>query len=211
MSFGDRFLPAEWQTFGELGSYWQLLSFEEKKPPIWEQFWRDHRKYWGVDDPAARRTRPWFWETFTEESFLAKAEAEYQKLVIHYSRWLGAIALRQPVQVIRLAANRLVLSMEWKGKISDHTDLDLHLYRKHKIFLIPEDFVCDIFSYGTLVTLPDSEEVIIGAASPGTQRVQHNKATVFGEQNYSVSYERTSGLLRIWDATFQTNAQKYLT
>jgi len=208
MAFGDRHPPTSWRAFSDLGSQWRLLSFAERKPPTWESFWQDHRKYWGVDDPAARSTRPWFWKIFTEESFLEKAKVEYKNLVMHYSRWCGSIPVGRPVQVVLLASSRIVLSMDWKGEISDHEDLDLHLYREHKAFILPGKFVCEIFSYGTQVTLATDEEVIIGRAKPGSRRVQHSKAKPFGPQDYTVSFNAANAQITVWDACFQTSANK---
>ena len=98
--------------------------------------------------------------------------------------------------------------MGWKGEISDHEDLDLHLYREHKAFIFPAGFICDVFSYGTQVTLATDEEVIIGGAKPGSRRVQHSKARPFGPQDYTVSFNVANAQLTIWDACFQTSARK---
>ena len=207
MSFGDWKRTARWTSLGHIGNQWRLVSFTAQRPPSWERYWAEHREYWRVDDPEGRKTRPWFWETFTEESFLARARVQYASLLEHYKRWNGLCKVGEVIAVIPLSPRALALSRDWKGSISDHSDLEVELHRTYSAFLIPATFECSIYSYGTITVLPGSMEVQMGERV-GTSRIRHDQAGFSRSQDHSVVLDASRDRIRIWDALFEVQHRK---
>ena len=193
---------AQWASLGELGSKWRLKSFDQRQPPSWEKFWIDHRKYWCVDEPDGRKTRPWFWETFTEDSFLAKAKVGYSELVDYYKHWNGLCTIGDSVEVVRVAAETIVLSKQWAGAIADHSDLEIELYRNFAWLVAPLGFSCSIHSFGTVTVLPKSAEALMGERVGGS-RVAHDRSAPGPSQDLSVSFNPSERIVRLWDARFE--------
>ena len=202
MSFGYRKSKAAWSGLGDFGARWRLRSFQEKQPPSWDAFWKAHREYWRVDDPEGRKTRPWFWEAFTEETFLAKARIEYEKLVQHYKHWNGLCEKGETVSVIETSPTTIVLSKNWKGGVSDHSDLEITLFRTYSLFLIPKDFECSIFSFGTVTVQPGSIEAQMGERV-GSDRICHDMASFTQSEDYGVEFDGAVGQVKVWDAVFE--------
>jgi hypothetical protein len=162
----------------------------------------EHRKYWGVDDPSARKTRPWFWETFTEQSFLAKAQLEHSKLIEHYKKWNGLCVVGETIAVIALTPTSRALSKNWTGQICDHTDLEVELFRRYAAFLLPSAYECRIYSYGTITVLPGSMQAQMGERV-GSSRIRHDRAGFSHEQDHRIALEEGAQRIRVWDATFE--------
>lgn len=207
MAFGDRFTPAAWGTLGDIGTQWRLVSFHERPPPTWERFWADHRKYWGVDAPEGRKSRPWFWATYTEHSFLEKAREEHEKLVLYYKQWNGYCQIGETVAVVPLSPSSIALSKNWRGSISDHVDIEIELYRAHVAFIIPSSYVCEVYSYGT-ITVPRGSIPQQMGESAGSRRVRHNRSSFFRTQSFDVRLDAAACRIAIWDATFDISGRK---
>ena len=207
MSFGYRKSESPWSALGDFGTQWRLHSFQDKQPPSWDSFWTDHRKYWRVDDPEGRKTRPWFWETFTEESFLTKARIEYEKLIDYYKHWNGLCKKGDVVSVIETSPTKIILSKNWKGSISDHSDLELSLYRTYTAFFVPDSFECSILSFGTITVQPGSIEAQMGERV-GSDRICHDRASFTQSKDYRVEFDGVNGSMKIWDALFYVLNEK---
>jgi hypothetical protein len=202
MSFGDRKSTARWTSLGDIGSEWRLISFSERQPPSWERYWSEHREYWAVDDPEGRKTRLWFWETFTEESFLAKARLQYANYVEYLKHWSGLCKVGEVIAVIPVSPTTVVLSRNWSGSISDHSDLEVVLYQTYRTFLIPAGFECSIYSYGTITVLPGSMEAQMGERV-GSSRIRHDRGGFTRAQNRGMAFNPSEGCVKIWDALFE--------
>jgi hypothetical protein len=191
-----------WESLGELGCKWRLASFDQRQPPTWEKYWADQREYWCVDKPDGRNTRPWFWKTFTEESFLADAKMGYAKLVDYYKHWNGLCTIGDSVEVVRVAPDTIVLSKKWSGAIADHSDLEIELYRDFSWLVLPVGFSCSIHSFGTVTVLPGSAEAMMGERV-GSSRVAHDRSTRASNQDLGVSFNPSERIVRLWDARFE--------
>ncbi len=202
MAFGDRFTPATWTALDGIGTQWRLLSFSQRTAPTWEKYWSDHREYWGIDDPEARKFRPWFWETYSPESFLANAREEYEVSVNHYQCWNGLCKVDETVEVIPISRSVIILSKDWKGQVSDHSDLEVEIYQAHFALLIPTTFACEIFSYGT-ITIPLGSVPHQMGERAGSHRIRHNQAKFNKPQSFKIAHDQAAGRIKLWDAEFQ--------
>lgn len=194
--FGTIFSDISWDKLGNIGKQWGLISFPEKSPPTWESYWADERKYWGADEPDKKRVRLYFGEHNTEKNLLAKCKKRYAEFKEYLLHWNGLCKIGEIVHVIPIEANVIVLSKNWKGEISDHSDLEIWL-KEEKTFLRRHvRFCCEIYSFGTIVIPKDSIEAQMGEPV-GSSRVSHQHG-----KNKKITFSPSESIVSISDAKF---------
>ncbi len=189
-----------WAKLGQIGNQWQLLHFEESAPPAWDEYWAEKREYWGADDKDKARIQHYFGKTNTEENLLADSKEEYEEFKAYLLHWNGLCKTGERVQVIPIEPNVIVLSKNWKGQVSDHSDLELWLKEEKAFFLKHVRFCCEIYSFGTITVMPRSIEAAIGERV-GSSRVSNREGKYPGRE--TVKLNSNDQIIAIGDAVFQ--------
>jgi len=162
-----------WSKLGPIGSRWRLEAFAPLTPPSWDEFLAEERRYWGADSANKARFHSYFGMEDPEAVFLEQTRKRYANLVQHRRRWKGLCEVGEIVQVIEIAPNVVVLSKNWKGQVSDHSDLEIWLKEERTRFLLKRvRFCCESYSFGTIVVPRGSLPNLIGEAA-GSSRVSH--------------------------------------
>lgn len=149
--FSNHFATSPWNKLGSIGQEWSLLRFEKREPPSWEEYWQTQRVYWGADASDQTRVHNYFGQTKTEENLLNDCKKKYKDFKEYLLHWNGNCRVGEKVQVIRIDPNVIVLSKNWTGEVSDHSDLQLWLKEEKTFFRKHVRFCCEIFSFGVLV------------------------------------------------------------
>ncbi|MDA9908605.1 hypothetical protein N9C86_01520 [Schleiferiaceae bacterium] len=144
------FRDRNWNKLGDIGKKWKLIDFDESQPPSWEKYWKDQREYWGADRKDKKRVEHYFGKYNTEDNLLKDSRKKYEQFVDYLKEWNGLCKKNEIVQVIKLEKNVIALSKQWTGKVKDHKDLEIWLKQKFKLGIIPKDFFCEIYSFGTI-------------------------------------------------------------
>lgn len=194
--FGTIFSDISWNKVGNIGAQLRLLSFSEKQPSTWESYWTDQRKYWGADEPDKKRVSFYFGEHDTEQKLLADSKKKYSEFKEYLLHWNGLCKIGEVVQVILREANITVLSKNWKGEISDHSDLEIWLKEEKTFIRRHIRYCCEIYSFGTRVIPRGSIEAQMGEPV-GSFRVSHQHG-----KNETIEFDSGKGTLTISDAKF---------
>lgn len=190
-----------WAKLGKIGSKWQLLRFDESTPPTWDKYWAEQREYWGADDKNQARVQHYFGETNTEKNLLADSKNKYGEFKEYLLHWNGLCKVGEIVQVIPIEVNVIALSKNWKGQVTDHSDLELWLKEEKALFLKHVRFCCEIYSFGTIVVLPGSIEASMGERV-GPSRVSHRKGK-FPDRNETVKLNSNDLTVAVGNAVFR--------
>ncbi len=117
------------------------------------------------------------------------------------TNWCG-INVGESRNAILREPGTLVLSSGWTGEIRDHTDLLLELHREWSFFIFPRRYFCEALKQGTLVVLPESEEVVVGGATPRDYKVYNSASSQFSWSDKSISVAKAATKVRIHNAFF---------
>lgn len=199
--FDNHFSTSSWNKLGSIGQEWSLLRFEKHEPPSWEDYRRDQRKYWGADASDQTRVHNYFGKTKTEENLLNDCKKKYKDFKEHLFHWNGNCKVGEKVQVICIEPNVIVLSKNWTGEVSDHSDLELWLKEEKTFFGKHVRFCCEIYSFGTVVVMPGSTEAAMGERV-GSSRVTHREGKS-RDHNETVSLNTTENIIAVGDALFR--------
>jgi hypothetical protein len=194
--FGKIFFDRFWNSIGEIGSSWQLLNFEIKTPMSWEKYWQDKLVYWtenkehfqyifGYDNP--------------EKKLLEQCKNEYKSYKESCLKWNQLCKVGEKIQIIHFYPNSIVLSKNWKGEVSDHSDLELCLKEEKFLLFKHIRFCCEIYSFGTLTILPEEERIA------GVRAGDYRRANRLGDtpdRNETVSIFNNGRNIKISDAVF---------
>jgi len=195
-----KFREVAWGGLVPVRGSWKLTTLSDHDPPAWDAFWYDERKYWGADAPDKHRFHSFFGNDNAEEHFLRSCKQKYEDLKLYMHLWNGLCKRSELVQVIEIDPSVIVLSRNWMGAVSDHSDLELVLQEERALFGRHVRYCCDVYSFGTRVVPKGSIEAQMGEPV-GSFRVSHRRATqetvVFSPRTNSVS---------IRDATFEVLA-----
>lgn len=195
------FREIAWDALGQIGSSWELISFAEREPPTWEAYWSDERKYWDADNPDKRRVQLYFGDINTEETLLSASKKKYEELKQYMLHWNGLCKRGETVQVIPIESAVVALSKNWKGAVSDHSDLELVLKEERKFFGKHVRFCCEIYSFGTRVVSRGSIEAQMGEPV-GSFRVSHRRGST-PDKNEPVVFNIREGIIAVSDAKFR--------
>jgi hypothetical protein len=196
-----RIRDSSWAKLGPLGRRWRLESFNYRKPPTWDQFWAQQREYWGADAPDKRRIQLYFGEKDTEERLLLDAQRRYAEFKEHLLKWNGLCKIGDEVDVVQIDQSVIVLSRNWNGQVADHSDLELWI-KEERVFLFKRlRFCCEIYSFGTIVVLPESPEIAVGERV-GMSRVSHRRGQS-PDRNETVQLDSLLGAVCVSDARFK--------
>ena len=199
--FSNHFSMIPWVNLGQIGSKWQLLRFDESAPPTWERYWAEQREYWGADDKNKARVQHYFGETNTEENLLADSKKKYDEFREYLFHWNGLCKVGEKVQVVPIEPNVIALSKNWKGQVSDHSDLEVWLKEETALFFKHVRYCCEIYSFGTITVLPGSIEAGMGERV-GSSRVSHRKGK-FPDRNETVELHSNDQTVTVGDAVFR--------
>lgn len=193
-------VSSSWKAFAPVGSEWTLRSFDEHRPPPWEKYWADQREYWGADNPDKQRVQLYFGADDTEANLLRKSRAGYADFCAYLKKWHGLCEVGDKIEVVPIQRNVLVLSTDWKGEVSDHSDLEVWLNRRLFQMARTKRFFAEIYSFGTIVVPRGSIEHQMGER-PGKSRVSHRQGSN-PDKEESVVYSAPSSEIQIGDAVF---------
>lgn len=187
-----------WSQLCEIGKKWQLLNFIRSSPESWEDYWIYEREYWDADSEDKSRLQLYFGKENTERNFLNKTKKRYEEYVIYLSLWKGLCRVGEIVKVILLEKNVIALSKDWRGKVSDHSDLEIWL-KEEKFLFKHLGYCCDVYNFGTIYVPHNSLEELMGER-PGKWGVSHKKGT---DIEVIIKENENLKLIKIGDAIFR--------
>jgi hypothetical protein len=115
--------------------------------------------------------------------------------------WNGLCVIGESVEVVRIAPNAFVLSKNWQGVISDHSDLELWLKEQVTIWRRHIRYCCEIYSFGTITVPRGSVEASVGEPV-GSSRVSHRRGSS-PDRNEAVQLNMNDHTIQVGDALFR--------
>jgi hypothetical protein len=198
--FNNSMIDFAWDSFFPTGSQWRLLKFNIRFPQGWKEYEADARKYWGADSPDQQRFTRYFGEQNTEETFFKKTQMQYAEYVDHVRKWEGLCYVNESVQVITLEPHVIALSKDWKGTISEHSDLEIWLKEERTWHRRHIRYCCEGYKFGTIYVPHDGIEAKIGER-PGQSRVAHK----WGPDR-TITFDKDRNEISLGDAIFFVEA-----
>lgn len=190
-----------WSKIGDIGKRLILQSFDVPSPPIWEKYFKDHLKYWNFDDPKLVRAKRFLGDDITLEKFEKKERKEFEKYKDYRLHWNGVCKIGESVEVIPIEPDVIVLSKNWKGEVSDHSDLEIELKQERGFMFRHIKHLCVIYSFGTLAGVEKGDiNNQLGEAVRGDTRISHKKG-MSEEQEMPVIH--SGNTIKIRDAVFK--------
>jgi hypothetical protein len=194
------YIKKKWERFGEIGRRWELLQFDQRKPPSWAEFWATQRAYWNADSPDKRRVQLYFGTEDTEANLLAKTQKGYVDFCDHLLKWHGVCKVGEKIDVVLTHPNIIVLTKEWQGEIRDHTDVEIELSEERR-FLFHKRYCCEMFTYGTITIPAGSIEAQMGERV-GSSRISRRLGSSKNRIE-TVGFDRALRTVAIDDAVFK--------
>jgi len=141
------------------GKKTRLISFEKQKPGSYESYRERNLKDY-----------PHLYSNVSEEEMRKK----YDQFREYMNKFNGCCNLNQQISIIPTdQPNVIIFSTNWKGDISDHSDLELWFRSNRKYFWsLKKSFSCEIYSFGTLTVYPGSMEARMGERV-GKSKISH--------------------------------------
>lgn len=194
------YFKKKWKQLGDIGQRWELIRFDQREPPTWDEFWATQRAYWHADSPDKRRVQLYFGTENTEANLLTKTQKGYVEFCEHLLKWQGVCKVGEVVDAVVTLPNTLVLSTEWQGQIRDHTDVEIELSEERR-FLLHTRYCCEMFKYGTFTIPAGSVEAQMGERV-GSSRICRR---IGSSQNRieTVQYDAASRTVSIDDGVFR--------
>lgn len=190
-----------WEKLGPMGAKWELVDVAQANIPSWESFWSDQRTLWGADKPGQKRVQRFFGVENAEEKLLAASRKKYDELKAYLLIWKGLYNIGDTLQVIPQSSNVMVLSKDWKGYVSDYSDLEIWLKEEKLFYWRRVRFCCEIFSFGTRIGANgDFGPELTGPA--GGKTVSHRRGAK-QDENETVTFNQQERMISIGDATFR--------
>lgn len=124
------------------------------------------------------KTYEWFlWRDLEGQALEDELRRRFKRYCDYYELFEGCCLMGESVQVIPTDDTRiLILSKNWKGTFSDHSDLELHLSGVSKFPLFFEvRHMVTIFSSGTRFVPRGGIEERCGGESPGYHKISHKR------------------------------------
>lgn len=194
------YFKKKWKQLGDIGRRWELLQFDQREPPTWDDFWATQRAYWHADSPDKRRVQLYFGTDNTEANLLAKTQKGYVDFCEHLLKWHGVCKIGEVVDAVVTLPNTIVLSKEWHGEIRDHTDVEIELSEERRFFFRTR-YCCEMFKYGTVTIPAGSVEAQMGervGSSRISRRIGSSQSRI-----ETVRYDAAMRTVSIDDAVFR--------
>ncbi len=195
-------IDRKWEKLGKIGNHWKLLNFNEEPTPIWEEYCFNYLQRSINKDTNSE-------DLDKTKKLVNDCKDKYNKHLNHISHWNGLCKKGEIVQVVHVDPYVIILSKNWKGEISDHSDLEIWLAGKQSFLNRHINYQCEIYNFGTLSITEDSPEVLIGSAEPGDYKISHRVGSylwLYREKNKSkqtVFLNSENKTIKIEDALFQ--------
>ena len=127
------------------------MSFTARKPPSWEDYLVERRKYWGEDRITGTRSSHFTWKG-SESAWLEHTRAGYESYVIHCSKWLGKFARDELIPVFKTDRRSTVKLCVVKGNMTTwHDTVELWLFREVGLYPPRITLRCQVYTFSTTV------------------------------------------------------------
>jgi hypothetical protein len=139
------------------------------------------------------------WPDIYKNTFESEFKKKYNDYVSHLEHFCGCCKQGEIINIVSTGkSNVVVFSKNLSSETVDHSDIELWLRKSTKLpFLGQGELSCEIYSFGTVVILPHSEEAFHGAKQ-GKSRVSHQNgiySVAFDNNNFpkKITLHRLSG------------------
>jgi len=131
---------------GIIGRQAKLIYFKEKEIKNYEDF----KNYY-------LRTYPKIYRQYSDKKFIK----EYNDHLEYSKKFNGCCKLNETIEIVPTKRpDIIVLSKDWKGKITYHADLEVRLRKDYKFPFLNNKLICEFFEYGRIY-IPENDPLAL--------------------------------------------------